>query len=216
VSRPIARDLIVAALAALVFTYLAFTVLTDGVPAFDVQVRDAVHSAATPFLTLLFKSITRLGSGWFLWACGAPVVFGLARQNRDREAALFVVAFIGANIMEQAMKLVFQRVRPEPYFDYPLPDSFSFPSGHACISFAFYLTLAEILVPPAWPFARRAAGWIAAVSMTLLIGLSRVYLGVHYPTDVVAGYAGAVAWTAIVRAAHQRWWHQPSQGAQGL
>jgi len=213
VTRPIARDLIVAVLATLTFAYLAFTVLTGSIPAFDVKVRDAVHSAATPFLTLFFKAITTLGSGWFLWACGAVVVFFLTRRDRRREAALFVVAFVGANIMEQAMKLVFQRVRPHPYFDYAMPDSFSFPSGHAFISFGFYLTLAEILVQPAWPFLRRAIIWIGAVVMTLLIGFSRVYLGVHYPTDVLAGYAGAIAWTAVVRAAHQRWWHQPSPRA---
>src|SRR5947208_3304196 len=86
VARPILRDLIVAVLASFAFIYLALTALSDGVPAFDVHVRDAVHSAATPFLTFFFRSITRLGSGWFLWAVGAVIVFGLARQNRDREA----------------------------------------------------------------------------------------------------------------------------------
>jgi undecaprenyl-diphosphatase len=208
VRRSIARDLIVAVLATLIFSYFALTVLTDGIPPFDVNARNAVHAAATPVLTLLFKSITNLGSGWFLWFCAAVIVFHLARRDRRREAALFVVAFVGANILDQAMKLVFQRVRPEPYFDYPLPVSFSFPSGHAFISFCFYLSLAEILVEPAWPFYRRALAWIGAVVLTLGIGLSRVYLGVHYPTDVLAGYAGAIAWTAVVRAAHQRWWHR--------
>jgi undecaprenyl-diphosphatase len=203
----IARDLIVAILATLAFTWLATTVLTTAIPAFDTQVRNAVHSAASPPLTVLLKFVTTLGGGWFLWFFGAMIVFHLSRENRRREAALFAIAVLGANILDQAMKLAFHRVRPDPYFNYPRPDTFSFPSGHAFVSFCFYLTLAEVLVEPAWPRLHRWLAWTGAIAMTLLIGLSRVYLGVHYPTDVLAGYAGAIAWTSVVRAAHRRWWH---------
>jgi membrane-associated phospholipid phosphatase len=96
-------------------------------------------------------------------------------------------------------------VRPEPWFGYRLPSSYSFPSGHAFVSFCFCLCLAEVVVRDEWPASRKAMVWCAAVASTLTIGLSRVYLGVHYPTDVLAGFAAGVVWTTVIRVAHHMW-----------
>ena len=104
------------------------------------------------------------------------------------------------------MKLFFRRARPEPWFGYALPSTYSFPSGHAFVSFCFYLCLAEIVIRDEWPLARKVAIWTAAVACTMTIGLSRVYLGVHYPTDVLAGYVAGIAWTTLIRGAHHMWW----------
>src|ERR1035438_1105653 len=93
-------------------------------------------------------------------------------------------------------------------FGYPLPSTYSFPSGHAFVSFCFFLCLAEILIRDEWPVAGKVAMWSAALACTLTIGLSRVYLGVHYPTDVLAGYAAGIVWTTLIRVTHharQRW-----------
>jgi undecaprenyl-diphosphatase len=126
----------------------------------------------------------------------------LARAARGREAALFAVAVLGANLLNEAMKLFFHRPRPEPWFGYPLPPTYSFPSGHAFVSFCFFLCLAEILIRGQWPVAGKVAMWSAALGCTLTIGLSRVYLGVHYPTDVLAGYAAGIVWTTLIRVTH--------------
>jgi undecaprenyl-diphosphatase len=205
---PRRRDLAAAIIAVAVFIFLSM-VVRGTVPEVDLSIRGAVHSSASPILTEALRFLTNFGSGWVLWPCGTLVVAGLMRKGRRRDAALFAVAVLGADILDEAMKLLFHRPRPDAFFGYTQPLTYSFPSGHAFVSACFYITLAEVLVPREWPPSGRAAAWTAAIVATSAIGFSRVYLGVHYPTDVLAGYAGAIAWTSIVRAAHRQWWHSP-------
>jgi undecaprenyl-diphosphatase len=204
-SSPV-RDIIVAILAAAAFFWLAQMVGSGATEEFDRVVREWVHSLASAPLTTIIESATQLGGGWVLWPLGVVALLWLDRQGKRKEAVLFGVAVVGANLLDEGMKLVFHRTRPEAYFGYPLPGTYSFPSGHAFVSFCFYLTLAEAVVDPDWPMPRKAAVWGAAVSLVLLVGFSRVYLGVHYPTDVIGGYTGAIAWAAVARAAHHHWW----------
>ena len=203
-----ARDAAVALGAGLLFAWLAWLASRGAPPGFDTAGRDAVHAFASPWLTLVMKAASQAGGGWGLWPAGVLIVGLLARAARGREAALFGVAVLGANLINEAMKLFFHRPRPEAWFGYPLPSTYSFPSGHAFVSFCFFLCLAEILIRDEWPVAGKVAMWSAALACTLTIGLSRVYLGVHYPTDVLAGYAAGIVWTTLIRVTHharQRW-----------
>jgi membrane-associated phospholipid phosphatase len=203
-----ARDAAVALGAGLLFAWLAWLASRNAPPGFDTAGRDAVHAFASPWLTLVMKTASQAGGGWGLWPAGVLIVGLLARAARGREAALFGVAVLGANLINEAMKLFFHRPRPEAWFGYPLPSTYSFPSGHAFVSFCFFLCLAEILIRDEWPVAGKVAMWSAALACTLTIGLSRVYLGVHYPTDVLAGYAAGIVWTTLIRVTHharQRW-----------
>jgi len=151
------------------------------------------------------KAASAVGSGWILWPAGAMIVAALALAGRVRDAALFALAVVGANLVDGAVKLFFPRPRPDPWFDYPLPRTYSFPSGHAFVSFCFFLCLAEVIIRDEWPMTRKLTIWLVAVLCTFTIGLSRVYLGVHYPTDVLAGYLAAIMWTTLIRAAHHLW-----------
>jgi undecaprenyl-diphosphatase len=196
----IARDAIVAFLFALVFLWLASIVRNGALPPFDTALRDAIHGLASPPLTVFMQGITQLGNGWLIFPLSAILAYRLARQGRRREAALLILAAVGAKLLEQILKSQFHRLRPDPFFDYPRPGSYSFPSGHALLSCSFYPTIAWILPPQDWPRARTLAVRTFAILLTLCIGFTRVYLGVHYPTDVLGGYAGAIAWTSIVRA----------------
>jgi undecaprenyl-diphosphatase len=193
----------------LLFAWLAQLASRSGVPWFDTAGRAAVHAYAHPWLTLVMEAASAVGGGWVLWPAGAIIVALLARAGRGREAALFAVAVVGANLVDEFAKLFFHRARPEPWFGYPLPFTYSFPSGHAFVSFCFFLCLAEILVRDEWPMLRKLAVWSAAVACTFTIGLSRVYLGVHYPTDVLAGYTAAIMWTTLIRVAHHVWRGRP-------
>ena len=204
-TRP-AVDVVVAIAAALAFVGLAIAVTHGHTQGFDLAVRGAIHARASTPLTRVMEVTTQLGGGWFLWPFGAIIVAVLVREGRRQEAALFAVAVLGAELVNESLKLVFQRPRPEAYFGFPLPATYSFPSGHSFLSFCFYLALAELAIEPEWTPGRRLAVWGTAVMLVLLIGVSRVYLGVHYPTDVLAGYTAAIAWTALLRAAHHRWW----------
>jgi len=113
---------------------------------------------------------------------------------------VFGVAALGAEALDQIMKLLFDRPRPEPFFGLASPITHSFPSGHAMVSCCFFGVLAMILAAREPSRARRISIFAAAAILVALMGFSRVYLGFHYPTDVLAGYAAAVVWLAVVRA----------------
>jgi membrane-associated phospholipid phosphatase len=119
--------------------------------------------------------------------------------GRRRAAVWFAAAALGAEGLDQALKFWFRRPRPEAFFGVA-PANYSFPSGHALVSLCFYPVLAEILIDEEWPRGRRFAARVIAALLSGSIGLSRIYLGVHYPTDVLAGYAAAIAWLATLRA----------------
>ncbi len=185
--------------AALVFAWIAAAVAKSGVPVLDLRIREAVHAAASPGLTRAALAVTQLGGDLVLWPLGGIAVLWLIRAGRRREAGLFLLAVLGGDAVNEGLKLIFHRARPEPFFGYPKPFTYSFPSGHAFVSLCFYLTLGEIAAAGR-AVGRRRAMWAAAVLLALAIGITRVYLGVHYPSDVAAGYAGAAAWLWAVRA----------------
>jgi undecaprenyl-diphosphatase len=191
-------DVAVALAALVLFASLAYAVVQGEAVAFDAAVRNAVHAASFPALTYAMRGISDLGEAVFLVALGVIVVWRLVFLGRRRQAVFFVIATLGAEVIDQALKFWFQRTRPEAFFG-PQLLNYSFPSGHALVSFCFYLALAEILMDDRWPRARKLAVRTLAVLLTGLIGLSRVYLGVHYPTDVLGGYAAAIAWLSILR-----------------
>ena len=200
-----ARDAAVALGAILLFAFLALIASTGPPPAVDLAWRAAVHSYAHPWITRVMWFASWMGSGWVLWPGGVLLACLLDRAGRRNDALLFALAVVGANLLNEEMKLLFHRARPQPWFDYPLPPTFSFPSGHALVSCCFFLCLAEVLVRDEWPLPLKVFTWTAAAACALLIGLSRVYLGVHYPTDVMAGYAAAFVWTTVIRVGHHAW-----------
>jgi undecaprenyl-diphosphatase len=194
------RYTIPAVAAAVLFAWIAAAAAAPAVPAMDLTIRGGVHALASPALTRAVAALTQLGGSLVLWPLGGIVVLWLARRGRGRETGLFVLAVLGGNLLCEAMKLGFHRLRPEPFFGYAKPFTYSFPSGHAMVSLCFYLTLAEIVLAPGAPRARRPLVWGAAILLVLAIGFTRVYLGVHYPSDVAGGYAAAAAWLCAVRA----------------
>src|SRR5689334_11286193 len=106
---------------------------------FDAALRGAAQSAGSPWLTWLMLRITRMGSEWLLLPIGAVIVTLLIRAGRRHAAVLFVIAALGGEALNQILKLVFGRPRPESaFFGYELPTSYSFPSGHALVSACFY------------------------------------------------------------------------------
>ena len=180
------------------FGMIAALVETGRTVAFDTAMREAVHSWSRPWLTGVVAWLTGLGGGEWLWPLGVLVAIWLVAARRRREAARFGIAVVAANLVDEAIKWAVHRPRPHPWFGVPAPSSYSFPSGHAFLSCVFYVLLAGAVIRPGRGHVRRRMVWVAAVLLTLAIGFSRIYLGVHYPTDVLAGYAAAVAWLAGV------------------
>lgn len=188
---------LVAALSALIFFgLLADLVLEGETKNFDAVVLATIHQYASPNLTLLMSVVTRLGSTSFLMLLSVLLVFwGIKRQ---RAAVLFGITMLGAALLIWVLKLSFHRARPEPYFEIMPPKSYSFPSGHALGAFCFYGVLAALVADRVKSRQIRLIIWAAAILMIALIGVSRLYLGVHYPSDVLAGYAAGFVWVMTV------------------
>jgi undecaprenyl-diphosphatase len=196
---------LVAAIGSLIFfSWLSDEVLRGETRAFDDATRAAVHAWASPSLTVFMQIISFMGSTEFLFGATTVATFLMFRSKWKKEAILFPITMIGAGLLNTTLKLSFQRARPVPFFDLLAPRSYSFPSGHALASFCFYGVLAAMLATRIKNQKWRAVFWTSAVLIILLIGLSRIYLGVHYTTDVLAGYAAALIWVVVVNFVEQR------------
>ena len=165
---------------------------------FDEAVRSLVHQSASPMLTSVMQIASFLGSTVFLSTFGIFIFFAFVLFRRYRAATIFAVTMVGASVLLFTLKAVVRRTRPEPFFETLLPASYSFPSGHSLLSFCFFGSLAAILTARVEARLLRAMIWLCAALLVALIGLSRVYLGVHYPSDVLAGYAAALIWVVAV------------------
>jgi len=197
-----ARHCLVAALALMLFVWLAREVTRGDAMRLDTPIRNAVHARSSPPLTAVMRGVSLFGSEVCLVPLGVILVWWLVAAKRRRAAVVFAVAALGAEALDQIMKLLFYRPRPEPFFGLASPITHSFPSGHAMVSCCFFGVLAAILAAREPSRARRMAIFAAAAILVALMGFSRVYLGFHYPTDVLAGYAAAVVWLAVVRTAY--------------
>ena len=161
--------LALAVAALLLFAGLADEVLEGDTRRFDEAVRLAVHQSASPPLTSLMWVATSLGSVAFLVLVGLCAVLGFLKAGWRRAALFFAVTMAGAALLNMVLKLSFQRTRPAPFFDTPLPSSYSFPSGHALMSFCFYGALAAIITIRTRSRTGRVAIWTLAALLVALI-----------------------------------------------
>jgi undecaprenyl-diphosphatase len=146
------------------------------------------HSPDWLYGPMLF--VTALGYYWVVLPLLVVALYGFYRAGAKISAALLLIATVGGLVLTTVLKSVFQRARPE-LFDFGYTASlYSFPSAHATIAVGFYGTLALLVAWRLKGFWR----WVVAVTgvvLVLLIGFSRLYLGVHYPTDIIAGFLAA-------------------------
>ena len=193
---PIAAGAI-AVLACLVgFGLIADEVREREAVALDDLLTPLLHSIATPGLDQVMTGVTTLGSTQVVLPLLVVVIVGLLWRNHRREAAFLVVAVAGSVLIDEVLKLVFHRPRPQLTWSQVQPE-YSFPSGHAMNSLVLWVSLGIVV----GVLAGRRAGIVAvvgAVILALAIGTSRIYLGYHYFTDVVGGLLAGAAWLLIV------------------
>lgn len=189
-------SLAVAVLSLFLFAWLADEMREGDAGTFDYAVRNWVHGFASPALTRAMTGISLLGYDILIVELVAAVAIFL-RMRWRRGALWLAVSMAGALALDLALKYAFHRARPQPFFG-DAPHSFSFPSGHALCSFVFYAVLAGLIADRVRPMALRVAVGLAAALLIAAIGLSRIYLGVHYPSDVIAGYLAAAIWVSAL------------------
>lgn len=190
--------LLSAAAALMLFTWLGREILEGEVLAFDDRLRTLVHELSSPGLTTIMRAASFYGGPAVLVPAGSMAAAAFLLKRWRRGALLAVVTLAGAGLLNWLLKFSFARVRPASFFDYPLPGSPSFPSGHALFAASVFGGLAVLLTARIESRLLQVGVWLAAISLILLVGLSRVYLGVHYPSDVLAGYSIGVIWVTTV------------------
>ncbi|HWS52972.1 MAG TPA: phosphatase PAP2 family protein [Pyrinomonadaceae bacterium] len=193
--------LVAAAAALYLFAELAGEVSEGDTRRFDEWALSFVNGFASPPVTSFMRGVTYLGSNEFLLAAGGCALLAFLLAGWRRAAVALAVTMAGAAVLNSVLKLAFRRERPPPFFDTPPPESYSFPSGHALLCFCFYGVLAAVIAARLRGRRPRAFVWAAAALLVALVGLSRLYLGVHYPSDVAAGYAAAFVWVVAVASA---------------
>jgi undecaprenyl-diphosphatase len=181
------------------FGGIAEDVLTgDPIVRFDRALDDYLHAHATPALTTFFLIVTALGSIEAMVLLGVVVATFLAWGRRWLFLGSWLAAVAGSAFLNHVLKGLFER--PRPHFEHPLlvESSFSFPSGHAMESFVVYGMLAYLAVLALRSWESRVAVVFEAALLVVLIGFSRMYLGVHYFSDVLAGYAAGGVWLSAL------------------
>lgn len=195
-------SLAAAVLSLFLFGGIAEEMLQGSTVRFDLAVRGWVHQFASPEMTRAMTAISLLGYNVLIVELViALAVFWSLRWRRA--AAWLAVTMAGALAMDLALKYAFHRPRPQVFYGAE-PQSYSFPSGHALCSFCFYGVLAGLVAARTKRLALRIAAGAAAAILVVAIGLSRIYLGMHYPSDVIAGYLAASVWVASLLAL-DRW-----------
>jgi undecaprenyl-diphosphatase len=182
----------------LLFGAMAIAVLLGVTDNLDAATRADINRWASPNLTMLAEGASFIGSVAFLVTLTALTAAGLWIGGRPRAALMLSLAFTLALILNNLIKLAFARARPEAFFGIA-PDSYSFASGHALFSACYYGIVAGLIAAHVAKDWQRAVVWVIACAIIAAVGLSRIYLGVHYLTDVIAGFALAALVVCVVR-----------------
>ncbi|MCC7451113.1 MAG: phosphatase PAP2 family protein [Anaerolineae bacterium] len=193
----LATGFLVIMLALYLFGQLASGVL-NGTPLvqFDQNLELAVHAWARPAITPLFIVISMLGFQ-VLWIVVVLVAGWFIQHRQWLRLMTWIAGWAGGELLNQLLKQIF--ARPRPFFADALQTAanYSFPSGHAMFSAVAYGLLAYFMLLQVRRQRTRIAIVAGTVVLVLLIGFSRIYLGVHYFSDVVAGFAFGVAWLSV-------------------
>jgi len=161
---------------------------------FDAPVLLAIHSTANPRLDFLAVMLTKLGVFWGVFPVATITALALFVRRRWRSLTYLITTLLGSIVINRTAKVLLHRVRPH-LWESPVPEfDYGFPSGHAMSS----MTLVVVLVILTW--GSRWRWWVLAIGtiFVLVIGWTRLYLGVHYPSDILAGWTASIAWAVGV------------------
>ena len=177
------------------FVELAERISADSKLPFDQPLMTWLRGRHSPSTTRAMTTITHLGGVYAVPAFALATAGYLARFRHSRRPAAFLaISLIGSTAINSALKVMYKRNRPT-YFQHIVQEkSYSFPSGHAMASAA----LATCTCVIAWPTRWRLAAMIGSAAYVPAVGVTRMYLGVHYPSDILAGWCVSVAWVGEV------------------
>jgi len=196
------KDLLLKLLAALfafgvgvtLFALIADEVLDGETSTFDSSILLWINARASSALDTFFIAFTDIGGFKFIVIVTAIIVAYMIYKKLYYKALLMLAAVGGAGVLNIILKGVFERTRPDLWQHLVTETDFSFPSGHAMASSIFTFALIAVLWGSKWQPLAVGLGII----YVFFIGFSRLYLGVHFPTDILAGWAVSLAWVSVV------------------
>lgn len=189
-------------LAAALFGYLSRQLGRTPAFAFDGPILSWFNDQRSATATALAHTLDLVGIAYALGAAALAISAAIWRDHA-RSGRFLLIAFLGAVGLNLSLKLVFSRPRPDLFESLITASNTSFPSGHAMGSWAFALALALVLArlaPPLWAWL----GGVLLVLFAVAVGMSRIYLQVHYPSDVLAGWAASTVWVLVLTEWYRR------------
>ena len=205
----------IALVALMAFALVAGHLYDQEAIALDNVVTPVVHSIQSPVVDAAMEVVTSLGSATVLAIVSVIAVVVLASRRQAAQALFVVTAIAGSVALNGTLKVTVQRPRPVLPWAHVLPD-YSFPSGHTMNALVLYLAIALVI----WVTRGRRLGSIAvlvALGIAIAVGVSRIYLGYHYLSDVAGGLAAGIAWLLVVALAFEtipRAWGRRRRGAR--
>lgn len=189
------------------FAYIARSIHLQTISSFDEPIIDFVQSAEASGLTSIMKLFTNIGSTTSVTLLAILTLGVLLWKKYRAQAVLFTIVLVGTGILNQVLKLIFKRERPD--FNRLIDiGGYSFPSGHTMMAFSLYTVLAYIVWRNLKTTGSRIAIAIVAIFMIVMIAVSRIYLGVHFPSDIVGGILASSVWLFASIAMYQRFQRQ--------
>ncbi|SMQ86857.1 undecaprenyl-diphosphatase [Bacillus sp. OV166] len=179
------------------FSFVTLLISDHKIIDFDSDVIAVIQGLESPFLTKVMKFFTFIGSSLVVIILSLLLMFFLYKVLHHRlELILFISAIIGSAVLNQILKQIFHRVRPNFHRLIDI-GGYSYPSGHAMNAFTVYVIISFLLwrhIDKKWG---RSLLIFFSVIMILAIGISRIYLGVHYPSDIIAEYLASGFWLTV-------------------
>ena len=181
----------------MLFGYIAFTIGNEKIEHFDMAIIGFVQGMESPWLTAVLIGFTWIGSSYIV----APIAIIAAlvlifKYHYRQQAFLLITVIVGTVLFNWLLKIYFKRERPEIHRILDA-NGFSFPSGHTMMAVSLYVIIAYISWRNLKTTLNRILLILSAAFMMIMIGISRIYLGVHFPSDVVGGIAASALWLTI-------------------
>lgn len=177
-------------LSILTFIFIILSLLVRGSSEgilFDVSILELLHNNDNPIIFNMMKSISFIGSWRFLVPFATIAILYLLNKRRLYESKLLLTNILGSYILNHILKLIIKRTRPFEFFRVE-QGGLSFPSGHSMVAASMYLAIAYLLTKDVKNSTKKRFIYGIFISIILLMGISRMYLGVHWPTDIIGGF----------------------------
>lgn len=159
---------------------------TEGI-LFDVALLEYIHASTNLIILSIMKFISFIGSGYFLFPLLSGVIIYTLIKKKYYISKVLIASSLGSWVLNYILKFLFNRTRPLDFFLVE-QGGLSYPSGHSMVSMSLYLSFAYLICKDQYFKDKKKLIYGAALADVLLMGVSRIYLGVHWPTDIIGGF----------------------------